>query len=88
LAYETGDIWYSRHLADNPTTQNRWAEFRKYEAEEYVDRREVGVRHWLNPADIPTILLQDTRHIEKMPTDVVLKRPNALMEMQALLLEP
>ena len=67
LAYETGDIWYRRHLADNPTKQNRWAQFEQDVAEEFVDRREVSVRGWLNPNDIPTILLQDIRHIKKMP---------------------
>ena len=67
LADVTGRVWYRRLLADHPTTGNRWAAFDPYEAHELVDRREVSVRHWPNPQDIPTLLLQDIRHIEKMP---------------------
>jgi hypothetical protein len=68
VAYETGQIWYNRHRAANPTSQNRWAEFDLYEAQEFVDRRQVYLHDVDNPADIPTIFLQDIRHIEKMPT--------------------
>lgn len=67
LAYENGEIWYNRHLAANPTRENRWAEFDEYVAQEFVDRRQIGLQHWLDPTDIPTIFLQDIRHIEKMP---------------------
>jgi hypothetical protein len=47
-----------------------WTELSPYEAAEYVDRRQVYIRTWPDGADIPTILLQDIRHIEKMPTAV------------------
>jgi len=69
LCDETGRIWYQRRVAANPTTRNRWAEFDPYEAQEFVDRRQVGLHDFPNPADIPTIYLQDIRHIEKMPID-------------------
>ena len=65
LSDSTGRVWYARRLAANPTTLNRWAAFDPYEAHEFVDRREVGLRDWPN-ADIPTLYLQDIRHIEKM----------------------
>ena len=66
LADVTGSVWYRRLLAAHPTSGNPWAAFDPYEAEELVDRREVSVRNWPN-ADIPTLLLQDIRRIEKMP---------------------
>ena len=84
LMYETGEVWYRRLLAENPTTQNRWAAWTEdspYEAAEYVDRRQVYIRTWPDGADIPTILLQDIRHIEKMPTDAA----HRLGQMQGLL---
>ena len=69
LMYETGDMWYRRFLAENPTTQNRWAawtEDSRYDVEEYVDRRQVYISSWHDEgAEIPLILLQDIRDIEK-----------------------
>ena len=61
VAYETGQIWYNRRLAAHPTPQSIWAEFDQYEAQEFVDRRQVCLHDVLNPADIPTIFLQDIR---------------------------
>ena len=68
LTDETGRVWYMRRVAANPTTRNRWAEFDPYEAREFVNRREVGLRG-LPTADLPSLYLQDIRHIEKMPID-------------------
>ena len=52
--------WYIRSKAPN-------SEFNKHETEECVNRLELSVRTWPNPRNIPTIMLQDIRHIEKMP---------------------
>ncbi len=69
LSDSTGLVWYARRVAANPTGHNTWAAFDQYEAEESVDRREVGLRDG-DSADGPTLYLQDIRHIEKMPIDV------------------
>jgi len=88
LMYETGDMWYRRLLAENPTTRNRWAAWTEdspYEAAEYVDRRQVYMRGWHDGgAEIPLILLEDIRPIEQYEAEEAAER---LGQMQGLLAE-
>jgi hypothetical protein len=64
--------WYQRLLLQNPTTRNRWVEFNKGAAEACMSNLEYSVRNWSNPRDIPTIFLQDIRHIEKKKKTVTI----------------
>ena len=88
LMYErSGDakVWYNRLVALKPTRRNRWAEFNKHDTEESLLSLELSVRHWSNPRDIPTILIQDIRHIEKKKNTLPIKLDGTLVAMSACL---
>ena len=81
LQYQAGDVFYSRPLAPD-NTWAAWTDDSPYLAAEYVDRRQVYISADSdNDLEIPWIMLQDIRHIEKMPTDAA----HRLGQMQGLL---
>ena len=60
-----GNTWYRRLIAENPTTQNRWAVFDLEKAQAGIASLELSARNWSNPRNVPPILIQDIRKIEK-----------------------